>query len=201
MREVQLLICCALLCACVPQELTIANPDQELRIDNLNWDIQPAPIHRETAVRHSRPKDAQEHFDPQEYDPSLTSVFVEADAITERLVGNVARDEDFGSSFWAMKKRLLLQEYGIDWRSPAELNPDIEYGKYGQRKLNHAEKSNIRAIVLPRLESELAEVYQIERTFAGEVWAWAGIGDERYLFSLDGHQNEWEVVDFWEIQY
>ena len=25
--------------------------------------------------------------------------------------------------YWAYKKRLLREKYGIDWRSPAELNP------------------------------------------------------------------------------
>ena len=30
-------------------------------------------------------------------------------------------------SYWAVKKRILKEQYGIDWRSPAELNPHILY--------------------------------------------------------------------------
>jgi len=26
--------------------------------------------------------------------------------------------------FWALKQRILKEEYGIDWKSPAEMNPD-----------------------------------------------------------------------------
>ena len=30
-------------------------------------------------------------------------------------------------SFWAMKKQILKEKYGITWYSPSELNPDIKY--------------------------------------------------------------------------
>lgn len=192
MRTVLLLISCTLLWACGPQNL---------RIGNLDWDIQPDPIFRETTVRHSRPKDPQERYDPQEYDPALQSVFAEADAITERLVGNVARDEYFGSTFWATKKRLLSQEYDIDWRSPAEINPSIEYGSYGQRKLSDTEKSNIRAVVRHYLESESAEASLIQRRFEGEVRAYAAKGDETFQLIISGHQYTWEVLSFGLVQF
>lgn len=192
MKVILLLICCVSLGAC---------GSQELRIDNLNWDIQPDPIFRETAVRHSRPKDPQEQFDPQEYDPDLQSVFAEADAITERLVGNVPRDENFGAIYWATKKRLLSQEYGIEWQSPAELNPEIAYGRYGQRILTKAEESKIRTVVLSHLESESAKVPLIQRRFWGEVYAWATSGDEIYLAELRGHRDEWKVVSVGLVEY
>ncbi len=192
MKIFLMLTCCTLLCACGLQKL---------RIDNLDWDIEPDPIFRETAVRHSRPKDPQEQYDAQEYDPSLESVFVEADAITERLVGNVSRDENFGMTFWSTKKRLLSQEYGIEWRSPAELNPTIEYGSYGQRKLNDAEKFRIETVILPHLESENAEVTLIQRRFAGEVWAWATSDEETIQFILAGHKDTWEVVSFGLVEF
>ena len=44
----------------------------------------------------------------------------ETDAIAERLVGNVPRDEEFGATYWSTKKRLLAQEYGIDWKQQSE---------------------------------------------------------------------------------
>ena len=27
--------------------------------------------------------------------------------------------------YWALKKQILKREYGIDWKSPAELNPGV----------------------------------------------------------------------------
>jgi hypothetical protein len=30
-------------------------------------------------------------------------------------------------SFWAMRKHILKEKYGITWYSPSELNPDIKY--------------------------------------------------------------------------
>ena len=30
-------------------------------------------------------------------------------------------------SYWACKKRILKEKYGIDWKSPAELNPGIKF--------------------------------------------------------------------------
>lgn len=29
--------------------------------------------------------------------------------------------------YWAVKKRILKEKYGIDWKSPAELNPHIRF--------------------------------------------------------------------------
>lgn len=41
-----------------------------------------------------------------------------------KLMENIPR---FGSChyYWANKKRILKEKYGIDWKSPAELNPHI----------------------------------------------------------------------------
>jgi hypothetical protein len=27
--------------------------------------------------------------------------------------------------YWPVKKRILMDKYGIDWRTPAETNPDV----------------------------------------------------------------------------
>jgi len=29
--------------------------------------------------------------------------------------------------FWPAKKKVLREKYGIDWKSPAELNPDARF--------------------------------------------------------------------------
>jgi len=29
--------------------------------------------------------------------------------------------------FWGLKKKILLEQYGISWKSPADMNPNTEY--------------------------------------------------------------------------
>src|SRR5438105_9374288 len=77
------------------------------------------PIYRETAVRHARPRISGEKFDPQESDAKLRATFAAADAAAERRVANVKRDEQFAIRFWGVKKQILRQKFGIDWKSPA----------------------------------------------------------------------------------
>src|SRR5713226_3578654 len=94
--------------------------------------IQRDPVSHETATRQARPRLAGEKFDPQESDLRLRNVFAAADREAERGVANVRRDERFIFHFWSIKKRILRRKYGIDWKTPAELNPSIVYDSYGQ---------------------------------------------------------------------
>ena len=41
--------------------------------------------------------------------------------------GNVVRGIGFCHIYWARKKELLKQIYKIDWKTPAELNPSIDF--------------------------------------------------------------------------
>src|SRR5437016_279959 len=97
------------------------------------------PTYRETAVRHARPRIAGEKFDSQESEPKFRAAFVAADAAAERRVANVKRDKKFALKFWAAKKQVLRRQFGIDWKSPAELNPTITYESYGQPRVTAAE--------------------------------------------------------------
>lgn len=38
-----------------------------------------------------------------------------------------ARDAEMGDChlFWAAKKRILKSQFGLEWQTPAELNPDV----------------------------------------------------------------------------
>jgi hypothetical protein len=83
------------------------------------------PVYRETEVRQSRPRLLGESFDSQESYPRLKSAFDTADRKAERAVGNVPRDAEFITRFWDAKRRILSREFGITWRTPAELNPQI----------------------------------------------------------------------------
>ena len=74
---------------------------------------------------------------------SLRSAFSAADQ-AERAVGNVPRDSKFIFHFWKVKKRILSKDYGISWRTPAEINPHIQYASYGQPEVTDLEKQSLR---------------------------------------------------------
>ena len=97
------------------------------------------PIYRETAIRQARPRAFGEKFDPPENVPRLRDVFTVCDAEAERAVGNVPRDRRFIFRFWSAKKKVLRQKHGIDWKTPAELNPNIAYDSYGQPRITARE--------------------------------------------------------------
>jgi hypothetical protein len=70
-----------------------------------------------------------ERHDPQEDDPQLKAVFAAADARALRGLTNASPDDaGFIKLFWRVKKSVLLRQYGIHWKSPAELNPTRSYG-------------------------------------------------------------------------
>src|SRR5205085_10247798 len=105
-----------------------------LVIASVTYAIQPDPIYRETVIRHARQLRG-EKFDPHEYEPKLCVIFASADAAAERRVGNVKRDDKFIFHFWSAKKEILRQRYNIDWKTPADLNPQIAYASYGQPQI------------------------------------------------------------------
>lgn len=58
-------------------------------------------------------------YDPIEDDPKVRP-YLEA-------AGKEASEENKGAkapAYFRIKKRILKEKYGIDWRTPAELNPD-----------------------------------------------------------------------------
>ena len=156
---------------------------------------QPDPIYRETVIRHGRPRMAGEKFDPQETNPKLRVTFAAADAAAERRVGNVKRDDRFVFRFWSEKKKLLRQTYRIDWKTPAELNPTIMYGPYGQPRLTSAELRAITPVVRRHFRHRSESITSAERTFEGtaEVWTNGPAGVHRY--ELRGHDQQWRFID------
>ena len=86
-------------------------------------------------------KEAQpEQFDPIENNPRYIEI---ADTVDEMAKEAAIEDHkqhfpdvhvspsNFGMGFchviWRHKKRILKEQYGIDWKSPAEMNPHIWY--------------------------------------------------------------------------
>lgn len=158
--------------------------------------IQRDPISRETEIRQSRPRLEVERFDSQEHDPALASAFVAADLKSERAVGNVPRDSEFSLRFWHVKKKILQRKFGIDWQSPAELNPDVTYGPYGQPQITGTEHATIVSLVRQKTVGTDEKVVDTWRTFEGVVFVatrGAASGDLRH-YELHGCEGSWAIV-------
>ena len=150
------------------------------------------PVYRETELRHSRPLTAGERYDAQEDDPKLRDAFVAADAAAERRVGNVKRDDHFIFAFWAEKKAILRDKYHIDWKTPAELNPQIAYISYGQRRVTAQEIAEITVVVQQRTKRHIT---LIERDPKGVVRVWfPAEGNEAMIYIVEKQGNAWKIV-------
>jgi hypothetical protein len=68
-----------------------------------------------------------------EYDPELKPAFDEADWVASQALKELRQHRTppgqyrYGDArfYWAVKKRLLREKYGIEWRTPAEMNPKM----------------------------------------------------------------------------
>lgn len=60
--------------------------------------------------------------DPIEDTPEYLAI---KDELEEKIIARGGKRSGLGFChlYWMEKKRILKEEYGIDWRSPAELNP------------------------------------------------------------------------------
>jgi hypothetical protein len=152
------------------------------------------PVWRETALRHSRPLGVGEKFDPQESDPKFRAAFAAADAGAERRVMNVKRDAKFIFHFWSAKKEILRKQFGIEWKTPAELNPHITYADYGQRAITVRERRDITPVIRKRTSNPITS---IERDYQGKVRVWTnpGVGDETIAYVVELHSGRWKIVD------
>ena len=69
------------------------------------------------------------YYDPVEDDPRYAEVFGKIDAeVKEALASHPQRGSmGFVHLIWETKKWILLQKYSIDWKTPAELNPQVMF--------------------------------------------------------------------------
>ncbi len=67
-----------------------------------------------------------ENRDPIENDPKYKKIFSLVDQEIGQKLGN-SPPMGYCHVIWSMKKQILKDRYGIDWKSPAELNPNIEF--------------------------------------------------------------------------
>jgi hypothetical protein len=66
-------------------------------------------------------------YDPVEDDPRYAGVFKNIDDEVKKILADHPQrgGEGFVNIYWETKKNLLKQKYGIDWRSPGEMNPHV----------------------------------------------------------------------------
>lgn len=95
----------------------------------LSGEYEPKAEHRIRVgdVGGSEPRASGLRRDPVEDDPRYQKVFAEIDAEVDALLADHPQrgGEGFSHVFWRAKKRLLAEKYGIVWRSPDELNPQV----------------------------------------------------------------------------
>jgi hypothetical protein len=160
------------------------------------YEIQRDPVFEETKIRNSRPKLQHEVFDPKESEQKYEHIFTDVDLIAERKVGNVKRNKNFIIEFWQQKKKVLRSKYGIDWKSPSELNPEICYESYGQPCITEGEELAIIKVVNENSASPGEIINGVYRDFRGIVYI--GAHDElngvTRQYRLAGQETEWEFL-------
>jgi hypothetical protein len=65
--------------------------------------------------------------DPQEDDPRLREIFKQVDTEVEKVLSTYSKESSSIHIYWGTKQRILKEKYGIDWNTPAEMNPSIYF--------------------------------------------------------------------------
>ena len=73
------------------------------------------------------PKIGHLRTDPVEYSWEWEKIYYDVEAELDRRLANVPRQMGFCFRYWAMKRELLMEKYGIDWRSPSQMNPRVMF--------------------------------------------------------------------------
>lgn len=73
----------------------------------------------------SRVNDSGFKYDPIEDDPKFKSIIEAAEKEVEVELANEPKVMGYCHQYWETKKRILKEKYGIDWKSPSEMNPDV----------------------------------------------------------------------------
>jgi len=66
--------------------------------------------------------------DPKEYDPKYRSIIAAAETEAEKIVADMGIS-GMGTchAIWGEQKKILKEKHGIDWKSPAEMNPEVKF--------------------------------------------------------------------------
>lgn len=73
------------------------------------------------------PKIGHLRTDLVEYTWEWEKIYYDVEDELDRRLANVPRQMGFCFQYWAMKRELLMEKYGIDWRSPSQMNPRVMF--------------------------------------------------------------------------
>lgn len=65
--------------------------------------------------------------DPVEYSWEWEDIYYHIEDKLEQRFANAPKHMGFCFKYWEAKKELLKEEYNIDWRSPAQMNPRVRF--------------------------------------------------------------------------
>lgn len=65
--------------------------------------------------------------DPVEYTYEWENIYYDMEAKLEERFANAPRQMGFCFLYWNAKRELLNEEYGIKWRSPSQMNPNVMF--------------------------------------------------------------------------
>ncbi len=65
-------------------------------------------------------------YDPVEDTPEFQAI---KDELEKKIVAKIGENRGMGYChlYWATKREILKQDYGIEWKSPAVLNPRVHF--------------------------------------------------------------------------
>lgn len=73
------------------------------------------------------PKIGHLRTDPVEYTWEWEKIYYDVEDELDRRLANVPRQMGFCFQYWGTKRELLMEKYGIDWRSPSQMNPRVMF--------------------------------------------------------------------------
>ncbi len=71
--------------------------------------------------------EAQILTDPIEREDVFLSIRYEIERAVDEVIVNDHGDEGYCLKYWRIKKQLLKERFNIDWKTPAEMNPEIQF--------------------------------------------------------------------------
>ena len=65
--------------------------------------------------------------DPVEWSSAYEKVIDEVERLVDEELEDHPRGMGFCFAYWSAKEALLRTKFGIDWRSPSEMNPGVMF--------------------------------------------------------------------------
>ena len=66
-------------------------------------------------------------YDPVEHYPSIPEMRTKVENEAQAALVNREQGPEFRTLFWSTKKRIFAERYGVEWFTPAEMNPGARF--------------------------------------------------------------------------